>query len=122
MKAEIVDLQTPKALVPLKGLARQLARDGLAMARAEVELAGARAAPKIRLAELGLALILGGALVALLAAFGLIVGLALALATAVGPFYAGLIIGGSGIAIAGIMGLSGARLLTHLLKPLMEKM
>ena len=122
MKAEIIDVRMPQEPVPVQDLARRLAHDGLAMARAEMELATARAAPKIRLAEVGLALILGGAVIAMLAAFGLIVGLVLALAALVGPAFAGLIVGGSGIALGGITALFGARLLSHLLKSLMEKL
>jgi hypothetical protein len=59
---------------------------------------------------------------ALLGAIGLVVGLVMALATLVGPGYAGLIVGGAGLATAGLMGLLGAHIVRGLLKPLLEKL
>ena len=122
MQAISTELSTPAQHMPLPDLARQLAHDGLALARAEAVLAKTRVAPKVGVAKFALALIGAAAVLALLAAIGLIVGLVMALATLVGPGYAGLIVGVVGLATAGLMGLVGAHQLSDLLKPLLEKL
>ena len=114
---------SPKAQhIPLPDLARQFAFDGIALARAEAALARARLAPKIAVAKIALSMIAGAAIVAMLAAIGLIVGLVLALSTLVGPLYAGLIIGGMGLAFAGALFLFGAHQLFNLLERTTEKL
>jgi len=122
MKPMSTDLSAPAQEIPLPDLARQLAHDGLSLVRAEAKLARTRAAPKIAAAKFSLSLIVVAAVLALLAAIGLVVGVVMALATAMGPLYAGLIVAGAGLAIAGMMGLAGAHKLSTLLKPLMEKL
>jgi hypothetical protein len=107
---------------PLPDLARQLAYDALALVHAEAALAKARAKPELAAAKVALVLIGGAATLALLAAIGLIVGSVMALATLVGPGFAGLIVGGAGFLVALLIGWLGFRQLAALLKPLLEKL
>ena len=122
MKTITAELTTPVQPVPLANLARQLVADAVVLARAEANVAKVRVAPKIRTAKFALVLMVVAAVVALLSAIGLIVGLVMALTAHVGPLYAGLIVGGAGLAFAGLVGIVAAQQLSGLLKPLMEKL
>ncbi len=106
--------------MPLPDLARQFAYDALALTRAEVVLAKARVEPQIVAARNALILISGGAVLALLASIGLIVDLVIALATLVGPGFAGLVVGSVGFLAALPMGWLGFRQLAASLKLLRE--
>jgi hypothetical protein len=107
---------------PLPDLAHQLTHDALALVHAEAVLARVRAAPQIAAAKIALGLIGAAAVLALLASIGLIVGLLMALATLVGPGFAGLIVAGTGLFVALLMGWLGIRQLSALLEPLLEKL
>ena len=120
MNAYSTDMIADTHHVPLPDLARQLAADGLALVQAEARLARTRLAPKVGIARVALILIGGAAIIAFLAAIGLLVGLVIALSGLIGPFYAGLVVGGAGFATAGALGALGAHLISNLLKPLME--
>jgi hypothetical protein len=107
---------------PLSDLARQLATDGLALARAEIVLARVRLTPEITRATIALGLLAGAGILAFLGAIALVVGLVIALAVRLGPALAGLAVGGPAIAIAGLLGWVGLRRLVALIKPLLDKL
>ena len=90
--------------VPIGQLFSQLVDDGKRFARAEVEFYKAKAADKAE--PVKMAAIYGVAAVSLTlsAVTALLVGLILALATAVGPFAATLIVVLAALAVAGLLG------------------
>ena len=120
MNATSSETATPAHEAPLPELARQLASDGVSLARAEFLLATKRLAPKLAAARIAVALIVGAAILTMLATIALIVGLVMQLATLVGPGFAGLIICGAGLLIAGAMGIAGSRRLSRIFRNLLE--
>jgi hypothetical protein len=122
MSPQSPEISQPAHAVPLTDLARRLVQDGLGLARAETALARARIAPQVRTAKVAMVLLLLAAIIGLLSAIGLVVGLVLALSAHVGPLHAALAIGGAGLATAALFGLIGASRIRHLLKPVMEKL
>lgn len=94
--------------VTIPGLVSQLMQDGMAVARAEAGLLRAKISRRVAAARAGVILLIAAALVALLSLVGLVVGCVLALATLVGPGFAGLIVLLVGLIIAGILGWFGA--------------
>ena len=118
------DVEAPHATerLSLPELTRELASDGLALARAEFVLARIWVAPKIASATLALGLIACAAVIAFLGAIALVMGVVIALVLPLGPILAGLAVGGPAVTIAGILGWVGLRRMSALLKPLLEKL
>lgn len=93
-------------------LVTQLLHDGVALARAEVQLAKSRVSVRLAAAKSGIIYLAAAALVAVLALIGLVVGIVLALTPLVGGLLAGLIVLAVGGALAGVLGWLGIRRLT----------
>ncbi len=106
--------------IALPGLVAQLLQDGAAVARAEVALVKARITTRVAAARTGLILFAAAGLVALLSLIGLVTGLVMALATLVGPGFAGLIVLVVGLLIAGLLGWIGAGQLSAKPEPVVE--
>jgi hypothetical protein len=106
----------------LTDLARRLAADGLALARAELVLARVRLSPEITRAAIATALLAAACVLGLLGGIALVVGLVIILLRPLGAGVAGLVVGGPAILIAGLLGWSGIRGLLAQLKRLRERL
>lgn len=104
--------------VSVPALVTQLLHDGVDLVRAEVRLAKARAGAKLAEVKVGAIFLAAAALIAFLGLIGLVVGLVMALATLVGPGFAGLIVLVVALLIAGVLGLLGAKRLSAKPQPI----
>ncbi|XHS00471.1 hypothetical protein ACFB49_20690 [Sphingomonas sp. DBB INV C78] len=98
--------------MPLGELFDQLVQEGKDVARAEVDVYRRKAVGRLMAARLGLALILGGVLIAFAAASAILVGLAIGLAKYIGPVGGGLAAGAIGLLIAALLVKLGANRLS----------
>lgn len=108
--------------LPLPDLVHQIATDGVELARAEMTVARIRLAPRLNLVKIGMGLIVGAVIVALLAVIGFVVGLVLALASVFGPVLAAAIFVGGGFVLAALMIWIGKRQLSASVAALPEKL
>lgn len=90
-------------------LVSRVVDDAKEVARAEVDLVKARAVEKVAGYRAAALLFAGAALLALLAAVGLVVGLLFILSVGLGPGWATLIVAGGLLLLAGLLGWLGSR-------------
>ena len=83
---------TDDARIALPALVAQLAEDAKTSAQAEIRLAKAKAVAKFAAVKSGAILLVVAAILLLLALIGLVVGCVMALATLIGPGFAGLVV------------------------------
>lgn len=98
-------------MLGLPGLLGQLVQDAIGLARAEIELAKAKAADRIRRSRTAVILLIGALVVAQASIVGLVMGLVMALTPYVGPAGAGAILLAAGLFVAGLLAWIAKRLL-----------
>lgn len=102
-------------------LVGQLLQDGVALARAEVQLFKSRVSTRIAAARTGLIFLAAAGVVAIVSLIALVTGLVLALLPYVGAALAGVIVMVGGLLIAGILGWIGAGHLATKPETIIEK-
>lgn len=98
--------------VALPALVSQLLADGADVARAEVRLAKAKLTTRLAAVKTAAILLVAAALLAILGLIGLVVGCVMALATLIGPGWAGLVVFAVLIVVAAALGWLGVRQLS----------
>jgi uncharacterized membrane protein YdbT with pleckstrin-like domain len=107
--------------VALPALLAQLAEDAKASAQAEIRLAKAKATAKFAAVKSGAILFAVAAMLALLGLIGLVVGCVMALATLIGPGFAGLVVFLVLLVLAGLFAWAGIRQLSTTPQAVTEK-
>ena len=107
---------------PVPDLARQLATDGLALARAEMVLARVWLTPWILRGTVAAGLLATAGVLVLLGAIALVISLVIALSASLGPALAGLAVGGPAIALGALLTWLGLRRLTGMIRPLLDRL